>query len=176
MKKKGVCFGCSAGSTVRNSSTIPMKRGASSVRRLPHRAMRRREAVRLVEGREDGMLVHDGILVRRTQRRLGSMRLASHACGQTFFDVRNACQEHRLFAVPGVAAENVLVPMIGTGAMLHDVTDRIHLAHRDFRADPLPLPLEIRNPLRLRAAANDVWRRRDAHAGAFPSWGPVSSS
>src|SRR5262245_36672495 len=59
----GVCFGCSAGSTVKNSSTSPMKRGASSVRRLPHRAMRRREAVRLVEGHKDGMLVHDGILV-----------------------------------------------------------------------------------------------------------------
>src|SRR5262245_38829799 len=122
--------------------------------------MRRREAVRLVEGREDGMLVHDGILVNRTQRRLGPMRVASHAW-QTFFDVRNACQEHRLFAVPGVAAENVLVPMIGTEAMLHDVTDRINLAHRDYRADPLPLPLKIRNPLRLRAAANDVWRRRE---------------
>jgi len=40
MKKKGVCFGRSAGGTVRNSSTSPMKRGASSVRRLPHRALR----------------------------------------------------------------------------------------------------------------------------------------
>ena len=57
---------------------------------------------------------------------------------QTFFDVRNACQEHRLLAVPGVGAEDVLVPMIGTGAMLHDVTGRIYLADRDFRADPLP--------------------------------------
>ena len=54
MKKKGVCFGCS----------------------------RRREAVRLVEGREDGMLVHDGILVHRSQRKLGPMRLVSHACGR----------------------------------------------------------------------------------------------
>src|SRR5215831_11614067 len=80
---------------------------------------------------------------------------------QTFFYVRNACQEHCLFAVPGVGAEDVLVPMIGTGAMLHDVTGRIHLADRDFRADPLPLPHEIRNPLSLCAAANDVWRRRD---------------
>ena len=32
MKNKGVCFGCSAGSGVRNPSTSPMKRGASSVR------------------------------------------------------------------------------------------------------------------------------------------------
>ena len=80
---------------------------------------------------------------------------------QTFPDVRNARQEHRLFAVPGVGAEDVLVPMIGTGAMLHDVAGRIHLAHGEFRADPLPLPLKIRKPLRLRAAANDVWRRRD---------------
>src|SRR5215470_7760485 len=72
-------LGCSI---VRNFSTSPMKRGTSSERRLPHRAMRRREAVRLVEGREDGMLVQDGILVHRTQRRLGPMRLASHACGR----------------------------------------------------------------------------------------------
>src|SRR5215467_160596 len=81
--------------------------------------------------------------------------------GQTFFDVRNACQEHRLFAVPAVGAEDVLVPMIGAGAMLHDVTGRIHLADRNFRADPLPLPHEIRSPLILCGAANDVWRRRD---------------
>jgi hypothetical protein len=32
MKNKGVCFGRSAGSGVRNPSTSPMKRGASRVR------------------------------------------------------------------------------------------------------------------------------------------------
>ena len=41
-----------------------------------------REAVRLAEGREDGMLVHDDLLVHGTRRGLTRCFLASHACGR----------------------------------------------------------------------------------------------
>jgi hypothetical protein len=82
MKNKGVCFGRSAGSGVRNPSTSPMKRGASRTVGCHGAHCSAREGGRLAEGREDGMLVHEGILVHRTERRLGPMRLASHACGR----------------------------------------------------------------------------------------------
>jgi hypothetical protein len=63
---------------------------------------------------------------------------------QALFDIGYARQEHGIVLVSGVSAKDVLIPVIGRWAMLHDEGRCIHLSRQHSGAETASLAIQVR--------------------------------
>ncbi len=81
--------------------------------------------------------------------------------GETFPDIRDAGQENCLVLIAGIGAQDVLVPIVGFGAIFQQMAVTIARLQRFLRLHPREFPLQIVDKGLLGIGLDDVRSNAD---------------